>query len=274
MKIKIMRLLDMRRVLALAGLLFLVVLSSWRFAHAQQVSQGYGADTPLERGMIVRLKNGDATKVTALKASEASFMFGVTVASNDAPITVTNDTQQSLVATSGRYEVLVSTQNGTINSGDYITISSSDGIGMKADRAASYVIGKAVAPFDGTTSLAGSTQVNGKSVQYGRVLADISARSSPLITPTKSPSFLQSAAQSISGHPVNDLRIYLGLFLAFATTVIAGSLLYAGVHGSIIAIGRNPLSKGTIGGNMIKVVLIGLIVFLGGLFGVYLLIKL
>src|SRR5947208_3169505 len=106
-------------LVAVAGLLVL-----WSTAvSAQNVTQGYVSDQGLQNGMIVRLKAGDGTKVVALKQQEASEMLGITVANNDAPVSLSDPTKkQVFVATFGTYDVLVSNQNGPIKSGDYITI--------------------------------------------------------------------------------------------------------------------------------------------------------
>ena len=66
----------------------------------------------------------------------------------------------------------------------------------------------------------------------------------------------------------------LSLLIFLASVVIAGSMLYAGVHSSMISIGRNPLSKQSIVRSMIQVIVTSFIVFIIGIFGVYLLLKL
>jgi hypothetical protein len=59
-----------------------------------------------------------------------------------------------------------------------------------------------------------------------------------------------------------------------AATVVAGSMLYAGVRSSMISIGRNPLSKQSIVKSMVQVIITSFMVFILGIFGVYLLLKL
>lgn len=276
MKTKIFNSSQLSRVLALVGLGFLIFLSTVGLLEAQQVTQGYGADKLLERGMIIRLKKDDVTKVEPVSAGEADQMHGIVVDANDAPLTLSSDDEKVFVATAGRFEVLVSTQNGSVKAGDYLTVSSTDGIGMKANKDSPYVVGKALDSFDGSTGVAGDAQVNGRTVKYGRVLTDISVAANPLFRSDNPslPGFLQRAAEAISGKPVSASRVYLAGFIAAATVIIAGSLLYGGVRSSITAIGRNPLSKVSVVRNMVKVILVGIIIFISGLFAVYLLIKL
>src|SRR2546423_631286 len=89
------------------GMLTGVVLLALLFVtgvHAQNVTQGYQADKPLENGMIVRLKPGDATKVQAVTSENAGDMLGVTVASSAAPVSLSDPTkQQVFVAAFGQY---------------------------------------------------------------------------------------------------------------------------------------------------------------------------
>lgn len=276
MKTKTPILVILPRILALIALLLLILISRQGFLQAQQVTRGYDSDEPLERGLIVRLKDDDPTKVEPLRSEDDRHMHGVVVAPNDAPLTLSDDNNKTFVATGGHYEILVSDQNGDIQSGDYLTISSTAGIGMRADDNHPYVIGKALAAFDRASSVTGQAQVNGRTVQYGRVMSEIEVAANPIFTPesTSIPDFLQRTAEAISGKPVNRFRVYLASFITLATVLIAGTLLYAGVRSSITAIGRNPLSKLSVGKGLARVVVTGLIIFLSGLFAVYLLLKL
>jgi hypothetical protein len=55
--------------------------------------------------------------------------------------------------------------------------------------------------------------------------------------------------------------------------LIATTLLTAGVRGAMIALGRNPLNRGGIMNSMFKVVSASALIFVIGLFGVYLLLR-
>ena len=97
-------------------------------------AQGYAADTPLDNGTIVQLTGKDSNRVKIATQSNLQNMFGVTVDRNQLPLTVTNEGLQNetFVAVSGTYNVLVSTQGGPIIAGDYVTLSSVNGVAMKA----------------------------------------------------------------------------------------------------------------------------------------------
>jgi hypothetical protein len=49
--------------------------------------------------------------------------------------------------------------------------------------------------------------------------------------------------------------------------------MYGGIRNGLISIGRNPLSKKSIVRGMIQVILTALTIFLLGIFGVYLLLR-
>ncbi len=280
MKTKIRRLFYPSRIVALAILAILVLLSIKSPLQAQTLTQGYGADEVLQRGMIVRLKADDATKVEALKFEEGDNMHGVVVDANDAPVTISSEGQKVFIATIGRFDVLVSDQSGPINSGDYITISSLNGIGMKAGDSEPVVIGRATASFDGKNGVISTAQVKrgdgNESVNIGRVQIDVGVTRNPLLKAAEPnlPGFLKKAAEAIAGKDVSPARAYVSVAVFLITAAIAGSLMYGGVKSGIISIGRNPLSKKSIVRGVLQVILTGLIIFISGIFGVYLLLRL
>lgn len=280
-KTKIKHFFTFPKLAAFVGLSFLVVLSFIAPLGAQTVTQGYSSDEPLQRGMIIKLKKEDTTKIAPLTLDTIEDMSGVVVDSQDAPVTLSQEGQRFFVAKTGKFEVLVSTQNGPIQSGDYVTISAVTGIGMKAGTKESFVVGRALASFDGNSSAIGSSTITDSTgaqrpVSIGRVLTDINVAKNPLLKSTEPsvPEFLKKASEAVAGKPVAAIRIYLGLVIFTIATIIAGSLLYSGVRSALISIGRNPLSKKSILKGMFQVILTGLTIFILGIFGVYLLLKL
>jgi hypothetical protein len=253
-------------------------------AVAQNVTQGYQSEAPLQKGLIVQLKKGDGNKVESLTQTSDASMLGVVVSASDSAVSLSSnaDIQQVFVANYGRYDVLVSNQNGPINTGDYITISSINGVGMKAQAAQTVVLGKALKSFDGHTNVESNANLvdsagNKKSVTLGRIPVDISISRNPLFvpeTPPGVPRILQKAAQVVTDQPVGAVRIYAGLGVMLLSVIIAGSILFAGVRSGMTAIGRNPLAKHSIVRNLITVTLIALIIMTVGLLAVYLLLRL
>jgi hypothetical protein len=280
LKTKIKKLCTFHRIVAVTALALLSVASINYPVFAQALTQGYGSDQILQRGMLIQLKKDDPSKVEAVKQATGDKLFGVVVDANDAPVTLSADGKKVFVATAGKYDVLVSTQNGSIKAGDYITISAIDGIGMKAGSKEAFIIGRALRDFDGTVNKVGTAQVKDsegktKDVTIGRVLSDVLVAGNPLLKAEEPnvPEALRKAAETIAGKPVNAVRIYAGLFVFMVSTIVASILMYGGVRSAIISIGRNPLGKKSIVRGMFQVIITGLIVFISGVFGVYLLLR-
>lgn len=269
--------------MASIGLLLLCIISMSHPLQAQTVTQGYSSDEVLQRGMLVSLKQGDSTKIEGADDTNSKRLQGLVVNANDASVTLTNPsaTNQTFVATVGRYAGLVSDENGVIKSGDYISVSKVRGIGMKADEKSGAVIGKALAGFDGKTDVLSTTDLkdNGgttQKVHIARILLDIGIGANPLAKPEESnlPGFLKRTTDALVHKPVSPVRIYISILILVASVAVAGSMLYAGVRSSMISIGRNPLSKQSIIRSLIQVIITSFIVFIIGIFGVYLLLKL
>jgi hypothetical protein len=249
---------------------------------AQNITQGYGADSIIKNGMIVGLKTDDLHKVETINSDQYDRLHGVVVGLNESAVLIGNTNEEIYVATTGRYTVLVSDQNGGISSGDYVTVSAVSGIGMKAGESDPVILGRSIDSYDPSDSnqIVNTVTVKdskGKEQQLriGQVIVDISVGKNPLLrTDNSLPSYLRKAAETIAGKPVSATRVYMGLAVLGVASLIAGSLIYSGVRSGLIAIGRNPLSKKMIIRGLFQVVIIGMTVFLSGIFGVYLLLKL
>lgn len=269
-----------KRWLCGLALMLLIVMSLMSPLQAQTVTQGYSSDQQLQRGMLVAVKEDDPSKVEALKFDSLDRLKGVVVQPNDSPVTLSSEGQKIFVADNGTYEVLISSENGPIKAGDYISISSLAGIGMKASEQQALVIGRALKNFDGTTDTVASSEVGGNTTEnakFGRIPVAVAVSRNPqLKIPEKDkiPDLVQKLSNTIADKPVKSIRIYMSLAILLATTIVAGITLYSGIRSSVISIGRNPLSKGMILKGMMQVVLLSVIIFITGLFGVYLLLKL
>lgn len=273
-KTKIRQWLSVQKCFAFLALIALVFLGVFSQASAQTVAQGFKADNSLERGIIVVLDEEDSSKVVPATLERVEDLYGVVINQNDANVTFSGEDDDVFVAPNGPYKALVSTQNGPIEAGDFVTISSLAGIGMRVDDIAPVVIGRAMTGFDGSNSIS-TAQAGDRTVSIGRIDIDVQVGNNPLQRQSEAnlPEFLRRAAETIAGKPVPAVRVYISVFVFIVSTFIAGSLMYSGVRSSIISIGRNPLSKKSILRSMIQVILFGLIIFIIGIFGVYLLLR-
>jgi hypothetical protein len=273
-----------RRYIVLSGFAAVLTLTAVTgVAGAQTVVQSYASTGNVQNDMIVSLANGQTDIVTPASTANLKKIFGVTVSPTDtsAILSPSSGAGQSVyVATNGTYEVLVSNQNGVINVGDYITVSSLDGIGMKTGSTEAMVLGKALAAFDGKTNVTNTatlTSGNGKkiTVSLTAIPVDVNIIQNPQLNQAPDlPGFLRHITQTVTNKPVDAVRAYISLGVLAITLVVVGIMLYSGVRSSIISIGRNPLSRRSIMSGLLGVGLTAMAIFIVGLIAVYLLLKL
>jgi hypothetical protein len=240
------------------------------------ITTTYSADSTVQLGMIVQLKDKAPTSVVPLTTASTSKALGVVIPNSNVAIVLTPQNvtkQQVLVATNGTYNVLVSNQNGPIKVGDYLAISAVAGVAMKA--------GKAAGNFTGSGNVISAIKLKdqlGKdtTLALGRIQVDINIAHNPLNQKTIDhvPAFLANLAQAVASKSVSVARIYLSTVILAVTTVITSIMLYSGVRSGMVAVGRNPLSKKSIIKSLIQTIIAGLIIFIVGIFAVYLLLKL
>jgi len=246
--------------------------------------QGYGAAGPIDIGTIVQLVDKGSTEVQAATQAQLQNMFGVVVDRNQLPLAISNPSVQNetYVAVSGTYSVLVSTQGGPISTGDYITLSSVNGVGMKASTKEKTVLGRAAGSFDGKGVTLGKTTIkdtSGKDIQtvtMGTIPVTINIQHNPNVKSTKVdvPQWLERLGQQIADKQVSPVRIYLSMAITAVSLITAIIVLYAGVRNAIISIGRNPMSKKSIFRALLEIILTSILILIIGLFAVYLLLKL
>lgn len=275
------------KIAVLLAVAFGVTLMTSSFvAHAAEGAgvQGYTAAAPLQDGTIVELTDSRTGTVGVASQSDRDTMFGVTVNRNQLPVTLSSGDREKevFVAVSGTYDVLVSTQTGPIQAGDYVTLSSIDGVAMKAGTEEVTVFGRAAGSFDGkgvvlgTTTLQDTSGNDSQQVALGSVPVTIDIRSNPNNKSTKAnlPEMLERIGEAIAEKEVSPIRIYLSLGITIVSVIAAIAILYAGVRNGMRSIGRNPMSKRSIFKALLQVILTSALILIIGLFAVYLLLKL
>lgn len=245
---------------------------------------GYSADAPIANSTIVQLTGDKSNKVKVANKDQLQNMFGVTVDRNQQPITLSSEdlANEVFVAVSGTYNVLVSTEGGAIAIGDHVTLSSVNGVAMKADTDVPTVFGRANKPFDGKSGVtlgqttlkdsAGKTQ----QVTLGTIPITIDIKRNPNIKTTEAnlPDFLDRIGQEIAEKEVSPIRIYLSIGITVISLIAAITVLYAGVRNGVISIGRNPMSKKSIFRAILETILTSFLILIIGMFAVYLLLRL
>lgn len=240
-------------------------------ASADSITRSFNAKETISAGQVVALSFADKSTVELAPANDPTRIFGVAVDQKTASMTVSQPGQEVFVATGGIYQVLVSTENGPIHSGDYLSMSSLDGIAAKITSGQVFIIGRALQDFDGSN-------VSAVKDKNGSAQDKISAQ----ITPGKNPSLredttvptpLRRLAEAIANKPLSAGRIYAALVIFIMSATITFGLLWVGVRSGMIAIGRNPLSRHSIMQSLAQVIVASAIVFMGGLFGIYLVLR-
>lgn len=236
----------------------------------QAVAQGYSATSNLQPGTIVSLNPTNANQVEPLNYNSISQMFGVVVLPSQSAITLgqSNDSNQVYVTNFGKHNVLVSNQNGPIKVGGYISISSISGVGMAANTSQKLVLGQAAASFNGTANVVGSEVIKNslnqsQTVEIGTIPVVISIEDNPLKSgPVGLPTILEKISKFATNKSVSAYRVYLGALVVLLGTILAITIVYAGVKNGLISIGRNPLAKKIIGAKLFKLVITGIFVLI------------
>lgn len=221
------------------------------------ISQEFLSDKPIAQGSIVSLNKDSSENVSTSNMSNVNAIIGVVINGDSSPITLSsNQSNQVQVATSGVIPVLVSDINGPISLGDEITASPIDGVGMKATDNAK-VVGIAQGDLASSSNHTQQTYTDKQGQKHTiligqvAVLVDVSYF---FKQPDKSviPPAIQNIANALAGKTVNPLPIIVSLVIFLITMIVVVTLIYTMIHGSIISVGRNPMSQAAIYRNLIQ----------------------
>lgn len=263
-----------KQSLSLAVCLLLLIVAVAGFsssALADNIVQSFNSKDKLEAGIIVALDSDSSSAVVANPGSRADLIFGITVDKSTAPLYLQKGDSSTYIANQGEYPVIVSDENGPINSGDYVSVSSSAGIGAKAGDNQSVVIGQAIDAFNGQVNTIGQSQGH----NLGKINLTVYVMKNPSFKNTLSiPEPLQRIGNSIAGREVSPFKVYVALVLFIVASVLTVVLLTVGTRGGLTAIGRNPLSKQSVLRGLFQVISAGVLIFITSLIGVYLLLRL
>lgn len=222
-------------------------------------------------GTIVSLKQGTANTVEVANSDRIPELVGVVSATPLIEIGSGVNTVQ--VITSGVTTALVSDLNGSIKTGDPITASPIDGVGMKATTSGR-IVGIAQVNLENAETIEKTlTDLEGKihvlKVGSLPIQVNVSFHAEGNEN-TYLPSFLQDFANTVAGRQVSSTRILASVIAMLLAFVSIAVLLYASVRSSIISIGRNPLSEGAVRKSMLQVGLMVIAILLLSLITVYL----
>jgi hypothetical protein len=192
----------------------------------------------VQNGQIISLEEGKYRLTTEAYSTR---LYGVVTFEPAVAISQIGRENAFPVVTSGSSEVLVSTENGNISPGDYITSSSQAGIGMKANEAG-FVIGISQAEYN-----------NSNSPGLIPVVLDakfISSLSNEQLSARAFAAQFQNAfsigMRAAASEPNTALR-YGAAALVLIVSITIGFLVFGrAASNGIVAVGRNPLAKKSI----------------------------
>jgi len=170
-----------------------------------------------------------------------SSISGITVDNPTAGFDVAGSEDFKYLLSSGKALVRVSSKNGNISEGDYITSSDMAGVGEKAIKNG-FVIGVALEDFS-------ESDVS----QVGTILVSLQIHSASGIGTARSSliQILREGAKGAVVEPLDYLRYIFALLVVMASFVM-GFIYFGGVaRTGVEAIGRNPLAARVIQRNMI-----------------------
>lgn len=241
------------------------------------ISQGFQTnETDLTPGAIVSIEPGTEGRAQLGNTDRLEYLLGV-IGENPL-VALSSNTTEIQVVTSGVTPTLVSNINGDVQSGDKITASPINGVGMKAT-ASSQVIGTAQEDFTNiqTSELTiNDREGQGQVVRVGLLPVQVNV-TYYVVQEEKDtsflPEFVQQIANAVAGREVSVVRVLIALLVLLLGFISAGILLYSAVQSSIISIGRNPLSEGAVQKSLIRVGLTAFGILLVMVVAIYLILR-
>ena len=236
----------------------LVLIGTGTPVLAAGLSQGYPVDAPIAPGSIVALASDGSGRVVPATQTLVPRVIGVVVPADSNTLSLSSSGTQVQVTTDGVATVFVSTANGDIKTGDYITVSPVTAIGMKAT-ANGRVIGVAQEGFTRQSAGAQTIKIgsgqNVSQVAVGRIAVQVGVTTFNLSKTTPvATTAIQNFASAVAGKQVSVIKAFIAFAILLVGIVSASILLYAGVRSSIVAIGRNPLAKAPISRSLNKII--------------------
>jgi hypothetical protein len=255
-----------------AGVLLLNIFSPVTLAKSNSaIAQQFQTQDPgITAASLVSMVKDSDNAVELSSMDRADRLAGVV---GSQPLIALSDGGSGVqVVTSGLTLALVSDVGGKVASGDKITISPIEGVGMKASEQTT-IVGTAQANLDLRKAEKRTiTDKNHKSVEVhiGLVPVQVAvAPFNPVTNPNETfiPLFLQRIANNVSGRTVAPMRVLAAALVLVLLVISVTVLLYSAVRSSIISIGRNPLSASAVRRSLLEVGLtvLTLLVFAAGL---------
>lgn len=248
------------------------VAAGWSTAYG--ISRGYQTDDKgLQVGMVVAFSlnsegSSDNTKVERATRDSSDRVVGVVTTLENSLVTISSGSFNVLVEGEGQVDAYVSDINGEVKKGDSLVLSPLKGILMKSGNAPGNIIG--IAAGEVTNKANYTYQDNDKSKETGVGLAKITlTRPSSQSDAALNDSTLAKLGRSLAGRNISEARVVIALIIFVLVLIAEGGIIYGAVSSSITALGRNPLARATIRGELMRVILVAIVVLGAGVGAVY-----
>lgn len=259
----------LRSLKYISYVLYLILLFIPITSRAASTTEGFKAAATLPKGAVVSLTRTGSLEVEKTNINNDSLVVGVIVNATDSLLDVLPIGSQVQVASNGEVNILVSTVNGDIKAGQKLIASPLSGIAAADSPPSPGVRYIAVAETDFNDQSIGIkkaqvTQSDGKSktVAIGSINAKMLLGNR---TPgVKSANTITSLGKQISGKSVSLLQVIVSSVIFITTLILCVFVLQSSIRGTFIALGRNPLSKDSLMNSLIKVFVLVILVFSGG----------
>lgn len=182
-------------------------------------------------------------------------IYGIISANPAVDITDPDLTNSRLLARDGVARVRVSSANGNIKEGDFVTSSSTPGVGQKATRNG-YVVGSAIENYSSNDS---------NTVGVIQIAINIHPESSLTGTRGNLLQFIRSGVAIPVFSPVESLRYLLAVAIVLISFTLGMIYFGRASRAGIEAVGRNPLAKKVIQFTVIMNIVLTLVIVLVGL---------
>lgn len=277
----IMKLIMIKKNLLWLGVGFLLAVLVISFSKVFADQGFYVIDKSARPGMLMSVSANDPNVAEPAKVDRAESMIGIL---GDEPTTLDIQDGQKNVLTGGVRNTLVTTINGDIKKGDYITATLVVGFGGKL-HGSGWAVGIAQADFDSSTAGAIMSNI----IDTSNKQQEVSVGSVPVLIkvlyydetkPTKErdisfiPEKFQKALDAIVGRRASQLAMLMASILLLVGLFVGGTITNSAVRNGIKSTARQPLAKQAILWRMAQACLIGLGVIIGSLIGAFVLLRL
>jgi len=233
----------------------IVFFNFFSVVNAQEAASGIAVsvevDEEVESGDMVCAKEGGLKKCTSI--FEPS-IYGVITDNPAAVISVENLDNEAKLISSGIANVKVSTINGNIEKGNFVTSSEIPGVGMLADQSG-YVIGMALENYDNTNT-----------EEVGQILVALNIHAAAGLSGARS-NLIQVIRRGVGAplfDPLESLRYILAALILLSSFVL-GFVYFGRAAGmGIEAVGRNPLASRKIQATVLIHVVVTVVIVVSG----------